>query len=538
VEDDVLRLRHAPVAEHAAGESRRLEPEEERRPGDDGERRHRRADDERHALAAHARQRRTQEDGAEDDVDERADDEQRLEPDDRHEHQSRERDADDRSERVDRVHGADRPLAGPAGEQHARDQRQRHAGAEGRREHDGETDRVAQQQERRVPALVPLERLLDRRHPLEGGDVERQGRDRGEAHDPLHDAERAHRVREAVGARAHPVRSKGQSEDERREHQLERVRRAPEHQRQHPNPRDLVDERGDGGTERDGEEEAPQRGPRCGVRGPWIALGMPLPSDLGPRTADRALLLIIPPERLLAEDHHQTDDDVDRRGGDERARQPEPADQREAGEQDAARGAEAVGEVEQAECPAGAVTADAESAGAHQREGGAEQDRLRQDEESGERPLHDRHARATGERGEDRVVGDRGHAAVDVVEQHADDARRQLDVRVHPQRPPDPLGPLPDQVRPERHPAKEDDEHDDLRVRAVPDEQPEVPAPDGLVNESRGAGEDEDEGEEGHECEVQGAGCEARDAGRGNSVPKPGLGLSRAPRPEPRAPFL
>ena len=54
----------------------------------------------------------------------------------------------------------------------------------------------------------------------------------------------------------------------------------------------------------------------------------------------------------------------------------------------------------------------------------------------------------------------------------------------------------PGDERAERHAAEEDHEHDDLRVRAVADEQAEVADPDRLVDEPGGAGEDEDRAEE------------------------------------------
>src|SRR5205823_12645007 len=46
------------------------------------------------------------------------------------------------------------------------------------------------------------------------------------------------------------------------------------------------------------------------------------------------------------------------------------------------------------------------------------------------------------------------------------------------------------------HAAEKDHEDDDLSVGAVPDEQAQIAAPDRLVDESRGARDDEDESEE------------------------------------------
>ena len=55
----------------------------------------------------------------------------------------------------------------------------------------------------------------------------------------------------AIGAAANPERAEREAEDERGEHQLERVRRAPEHEREHADPRDLVDERRDSAVPND-----------------------------------------------------------------------------------------------------------------------------------------------------------------------------------------------------------------------------------------------------------------------------------------------
>ena len=53
-----------------------------------------------------------------------------------------------------------------------------------------------------------------------------------------------------------------------------------------------------------------------------------------------------------------------------------------------------------------------------------------------------------------------------------------------------------DEQRADRHAAEEDDEDDDLSVRAVADEEAEVARPDRLVDEPRRAGKDEDRVEE------------------------------------------
>ncbi len=85
--------------------------------------------------------------------------------------------------------------------------------------------------------------------------VERQRRERGEAHHPLHDAQRPERLAPAVGAASHPERAQREAEDERREHQLEGMRGAAEHEREHSEPGDLVDERGHGRPEAHTQQE-------------------------------------------------------------------------------------------------------------------------------------------------------------------------------------------------------------------------------------------------------------------------------------------
>ena len=77
-------------------------------------------------------------------------------------------------------------------------------------------------------------------------------------------------VSAGVDASAHPQAAEGDSEDERREHELEGVRRAAEHERQHPDPADLVHEGGHAREAGDDEEQA-QLWNRCGRsrRGGW-----------------------------------------------------------------------------------------------------------------------------------------------------------------------------------------------------------------------------------------------------------------------------
>jgi hypothetical protein len=78
------------------------------------------------------------------------------------------------------------------------------------------------------------------------------------------------------------------------------------------------------------------------------------------------------------------------------------------------------------------------------------------------------------------------------VEDEADDAAGELDRGVPEERLLDRLRAAPDEGGAERHAAEEDHQDDDLRVGAVADEEPEIAAPDRLVDQAGGAGEDED----------------------------------------------
>src|ERR1019366_4100111 len=119
---------------------------------------------------------------------------------------------------------------------------------------------------------------------------------------------------------------------------------------------------------------------------------------------------------------------------------------------------------------------------------------------------------AAGERGKERRVGDGGHTAEDVVEEDPNEPDRDLNRGVADERLPDTLAAARRERGAERHAAQVDDEDDDLRVGAVADEEAQVTAPDGLVDEPRGAGEDEDGDEqEGHGLRTYGQqGGEAR----------------------------
>ena len=340
-----------------------------------------------------ARPRDAQEHDAERHVDDRSFDEQRLQPHQRKQHEAGQHDPDDRAERVRRVDDADRALAVAAAYQHSRDERERHARAESRREHHGETGDVAGEGKEIVARVSRLQRADERRGPSESGQVKRDRCKRGESHRALYDAQRAHWIREAVSARAHPPRPEGEPEDERREHQLERVRRAAEEERQHPNPRDFVDERGDGGSERDDQQE-----PRKPVRDHFGARRS-LGDEVRPRLShwcDVRRCGARPYTRSAERDDEYQK--VDRGRSNERERQPSSGQQPESRQQYPDGAAEAVGEIELGKDASRVARHDPQHARAHEREGGAQQNRLRQNQERGNGPLErDDRARRAGE---------------------------------------------------------------------------------------------------------------------------------------------
>ena len=106
---------------------------------------------------------------------------------------------------------------------------------------------------------------------------------------------------------------------------------------------------------------------------------------------------------------------------------------------------------------------------------------------------------SSGERGKDGRVCEAADGKEHVVEDEPEQSDDHLDRRVRDERFPDAGAPARRERGADGHPAEVDDEDDDLRVGAVADEEPEVAAPDGLVDEPGGAGEDEDGDEQdGH----------------------------------------
>jgi hypothetical protein len=111
-----------------------------------------------------------------------------------------------------------------------------------RGDHDGQAEDVSRYRESEVAGIVAGEGGKERRDPIERGDVQRQSRHGEHAHGPLDDAQRAQGILQPVNPRPDPPGAKGKAEDERRQHELERVSGAPQHQSQHADPIDLVNE--------------------------------------------------------------------------------------------------------------------------------------------------------------------------------------------------------------------------------------------------------------------------------------------------------
>ena len=131
------------------------------------------------------------------------------------------------------VDGADCPLAADGSairHQHLCNERQRGAGAKRCRHHDDQANDVARGEEPAIAGVALLEGVEEIRDPSEGFDVEGQRRDRERAHHPLDRAEEREGIVGAIGTAADPECSEGEAKNECREHQLERMRRAPQNQ--------------------------------------------------------------------------------------------------------------------------------------------------------------------------------------------------------------------------------------------------------------------------------------------------------------------
>src|SRR6266480_1110817 len=295
--------------------------------------------------------------------------------------------------------------------------------------------------------------------------IERQRGEREQAHRHQHDAEEPDRVGDRVDAPAQPIAPAGEPQDEGREHQLERVRRGPEHEREHADPADLEDERSRAGEEGDREKESERR------RAPGIP----------PRSGAS-------PYRLLGaageQPHDSGESEIQGPGALHRARQPELLDHEEPARQHADRSPEAVGEIEHRERFAGRRWIAPDQPGAHQGKGHAEQNRLRQDQESGERPLEKRRRNLAAECRQNVRVGGvrRGHE--DRVEREGREPDQAFRERVAAKEISPGSRPAAAEPRPDRHAAHEQRQHERLRVGRMPEKEFQVVAPDRFVDEA------------------------------------------------------
>ena len=290
------------------------------------------------------------------------------------------------------------------------------------------------------------------------------------------------------------------------------MRRRAEHQREHADPRDLVDERRERrprGHPQQHARQPPHRrrrfvlaaGERVGGEPVVVVAAGPGSAErrrdgTGRRdgTCGRRRVLRAPAPYPLGEHRRERDQQVEDRRGVERARQSRHRNEDEPREHAPGGGAERVREVEQREQPArlrGLRARGAQHAGAHHRERHAQQHRLRQDQQRGDAPLGDLQQHARAQRRKEHIVGEPSDLHEQVVEDQADQSRHQFDARVPEQRAGHARRALRHRGGTQRHAAEEDHEHDHLRVRAVPHEEPEVAAPDRLVDEARNAREDE-----------------------------------------------
>ncbi len=152
--------------------------------------------------------------------------------------------ADDRAQRVGGIYPADAGLAMTGAQQGQREQRQRHAGKECRRKHHQHRDARAAQHEQVVAAVVARQHLHQRRYPLKAVGEHRQRGQRRQAHQHLRPAGPGHRIGDARAAPTDVQPTECQAQNERRQHQLERMQRGAERLIEQAHPADLVDETG------------------------------------------------------------------------------------------------------------------------------------------------------------------------------------------------------------------------------------------------------------------------------------------------------
>ena len=192
--------RSVPV--HAGRHLQRLQLPEQQRHAD-GDRSHG-SERPRHSRARECRCRHPQQHHAERDVERAAERQQPLQPEERQSNVHGAEHPGDRADRIRRVHGADARLAVAALHQMERDERQCRPGAERRRQHDRDCDRVAPQGEQRVAVRVVQQVQHYPAHHRERLPVQKQCGEREHPHRDLQIRERAHRRAEPVDAPLDP----------------------------------------------------------------------------------------------------------------------------------------------------------------------------------------------------------------------------------------------------------------------------------------------------------------------------------------------
>ena len=186
--------------------------------------------------------------------------------------------------------------------------------------------------------------------------------------------------------------------------------------------------------------------------------------------------------------HTDREEHVQQARGEKRAGQPDLGDQHEAARQHAHDRPDAVEEIQQRKTRAGKPGIEPQDSARHQRERGAEQHRLRKDEQPREHPLGPAPA-LRGAHGRKQVrVGPVRRAHERPVEEDRAQSHREFRRGVGQQRAGNARGKVSGQPRAEREPADEHDEHHRLRVGGVAQEELEVVAPDGFVDEPAEAG--------------------------------------------------
>jgi len=179
-----------------------------------------------------------------------------LQTQQRQAHVDGEKHANDRAHGVRRIDSANTALAPALTQERVRDEWQGHASAERRRQHDGQRDAVARQIELEIADVGLRQHRHQPAHDVERGAVQVQRGEDTQAYSDLDPPEPVRRLADRVDPAADPETAAGQPDDEGAQHELEGVCGAAEHETQHADPADLVDERRRPGEERDEPEQS------------------------------------------------------------------------------------------------------------------------------------------------------------------------------------------------------------------------------------------------------------------------------------------